>query len=298
MTGAILLAFLVTFLWSTSWVLIKIGLQDIPPVTFAGIRYLLAGAVLLPGLASAKNQHGLRALKMRDWFILSIYGLVGTALTQGFQFLSISLLPAATSSLILTFTPLVVALISIPLLREKPQARHWIGMGLYGIGLLFYFQPVGGDHVSLPGILYGVMGLLTNAMGSILGRSINRQNGNAYLVTTISMFIGGSILFAAGATLEGVPPVTPRSWGIILWLAVVNGAFAFTLWNKSLQRLTATESSIIANTMLIQIAVLAWIYLGETISVPGIIGLAFAVMGTLIAQLKRKSPARVISQDE
>jgi drug/metabolite transporter (DMT)-like permease len=45
---AVLQALLVTFLWSTSWVLIKIGLQDIPALTFAGLRYSLAFVCLLP----------------------------------------------------------------------------------------------------------------------------------------------------------------------------------------------------------------------------------------------------------
>jgi len=50
---------------------------------------------------------------------------------------------------------------------------------------------------------------------------------------------------------------------IIALLAIVNAAFAFTLWNKSLQMLTAVESSIINGTMLPQIAILAWIFLNE-----------------------------------
>jgi len=45
---AVLQALLVTFLWSTSWVLIKVGLEDLPPLTFAGLRYGLAALVLLP----------------------------------------------------------------------------------------------------------------------------------------------------------------------------------------------------------------------------------------------------------
>ena len=71
------------------------------------------------------------------------------------------------------------------------------------------------------------------------------------------------------------------------WLAVVNTALAFTLWNLTQRTLSAIETSIINNTMLIQIAILAWLFLGERLSVRAIVGLALAAIGTLIVQLRR-----------
>jgi drug/metabolite transporter (DMT)-like permease len=69
-------------------------------------------------------------------------------------------------------------------------------------------------------------------------------------------------------------------------LAVINTALAFWLWNKSLQVLTAMESSIINNTMLIQISLLAWLFLGEKITWIGAIGLAIASLGTVLVNVK------------
>ena len=71
---------------------------------------------------------------------------------------------------------------------------------------------------------------------------------------------------------------------------MVNTAFAFTLWNHSLQHLTATESSVVNNTMLIQIAILAAVFLGEPISWTQGFGLAVATAGALLVQLRRPSP--------
>ncbi|HUG49296.1 MAG TPA: DMT family transporter, partial [Candidatus Limnocylindria bacterium] len=85
--------------------------------------------------------------------------------------------------------------------------------------------------------------------------------------------------------LEGLPPLTGEAWLIIGWLAVVNTALAFTLWNQSLRTLTAVESSVINNLMLVQIAVLAWVILGETLSAVEIAGLALALAGILAVQL-------------
>ena len=71
---------------------------------------------------------------------------------------------------------------------------------------------------------------------------------------------------------------------IIGWLAVVNTAVAFSLWNLSLRRLGALESVGINNTMLVQIGVLAWIFLGERPGVPGMVGVVVVSAGVLLTQ--------------
>jgi len=73
----------------------------------------------------------------------------------------------------------------------------------------------------------------------------------------------------------------------VTWLAVINTAFAFTLWNLTLRSLTAMESSIINGTMLIQIAILAWIFLGESISTQEGIGMIIAAIGAIIVQFQK-----------
>ena len=67
---------------------------------------------------------------------------------------------------------------------------------------------------------------------------------------------------------------------------MANTAFAFVLWNRTLRRLTAVESSVANNTMLVQISILAWVFLGEALSARGVVGLVLAAVGTLIVQLR------------
>ena len=99
------------------------------------------------------------------------------------------------------------------------------------------------------------------------------------------MGVGALTLLGSGLLIQGLPPISLKSWGIIAWLAVVNTAFAFTLWNKTLQTLAAVESSIINNTMLIQIAVLAWIFLVERITLQEMGGLLLVTLGILVVQI-------------
>ena len=93
--------------------------------------------------------------------------------------------------------------------------------------------------------------------------------------------------------LEGWPRPDLQGWLIIGWLAVVNTAFAFTLWNHTLRTLTAVESSVVNNTMTIQIAVLAIVFLGERLGPLQLAGLLLAAAGAAVVQLApvlRRSP--------
>lgn len=284
---AILQALLVTFLWSTSWVLIKIALHEIPPLTFAGLRYTIACLILLPALR--QHRVAVRSLSGKEWRRLAALGLVFYTLTQGGQFLTLNHLEAITFSLLLNFTAVLVALFGIVTLREVPTRWQWAGMALFLVGVLVYFHPVLLPAGQSLGLAFAGITVGANAVASLLGRSVNRDSSLPPLVVTvISMGIGASLLLGTGLIVQGLPALSWSAWAIIGWLAVVNTALAFTLWNTTLRTLTAVESSIINNTMLVQIAVLAWLFLGEGLSFKDVIGLCLATAGILVVQLARR----------
>ena len=287
---AILQALLVTFLWSTSWVLVKFGLADIPAFTFAGMRYSLAFLLLLPVFIRSGQVRNLPQLTRLQWLRLVLLGLVYYTITQGTQFLGLQLLPAITFSLLLNLSAPLVALLSIPLLKELPTRLQWAGIGVFLVGVLVYFYPAGIEAGMALGLLVGMTSVLATSAASIIGRGINRLGQiPALTVTVVSMGIGGVLLLLLGLAVEAPPTLGLAQWGIVLWLALVNTAFAFTLWNHTLRILSATESSMINNTMLVQIAILAWIFLGERPGLPQIVGMMFALAGTVMVTLKRNS---------
>ena len=279
-------ALFVTFLWSTSWVLIKTGLDEIPALTFAGLRYGLAFALLLPLLARRGARASLARLTRRDWASLAALGVVMYALTQGAQFLALERLPAQTTSLVLSFTPALVAFLGMLVLSERPSGRQRWGVALFLLGALTFLYPVAFPRAELIGLGIAFVGLASNAGASVLGRLVNRGAAiPAAVVTAVSMGIGAALLLGVGVASQGFPALSLRGWAIVAWLAAVNTAFAFTLWNLTLRRLSAIESSVVNNTMLIQIAVLAWLFLGEPLGVRQVVGLALASIGTLVVQL-------------
>jgi drug/metabolite transporter (DMT)-like permease len=294
---AALQALFVTFLWSISFVLIKIGLEDIPPFTFAGLRYTLAFLCLLPFALRAANREIVRDLSTHDWRRLVVLGLLYYAVTQGSAFFGLNYLPSATISMLLNFTTIVVALLGVFWLAERPTVFQWIGVlvNVAGVIVYFYAAPFPTDQVV--GLVVVAVGVFANAGSSILGRRINREDDIPPLVVTaISMGVGAIVLLVTGLLTESFPRLDLAHWAIIGWLAVVNTALAFTLWNHTLRVLPAVESSIINNTMLIQVAVLSWLFLGESLYWWQIGGMVLAGLGTLSVQLCHRGQRDAVSE--
>lgn len=289
---AVLQAIFVTVLWASSWVLIKFGLREnLPALTFAGLRYVLAFLCLAPFvLLSLRNRTVIKSLTRKDWGRLTLLGVIFYTLTQGSQFLSLAYLPAAMVSLLLNLSPLVVGLFGILFLREHPSPGQWFGIALTVIGVAVYFLPVGMEGVPTIGLLVALGGVVSNAASSLLGRQVNRlANSSPLVITFISMGIGSFLLLVIGIATQGFGKLDLQGWLLIAWLAVVNTAFAFTLWNHTLRTLSAVESSVINSLMMPQIAILAFLFLGETLNGREILGLALVGLGVLIVQMQKRS---------
>lgn len=292
----VLQALLVTFLWSTSFIIIKWGLAEIPPLTFAGLRYTIAFLALLPLMLTPKYRAVLKRLTVSDWVRLGWLGILFYSLTQGTMFIGLSLLPSVTVSLILNFTPVIVVFMGLYFIQEKPTRLQWLGTILFLSGVLVYFFPLEFQRNEWVGMGVMIVGVLVNAGSSVLGRAINRSgNIPALVVTVVSMGMGAALLLLVGLAKDGVPTMSLRNGLFLLWMALVNTAFAFTLWNVTLRSLSAMQSSIINGTMLIQITLLAWIFLGETISLKGVAGLILAAAGAVLAQLTINRAPRTTS---
>ncbi|HCW76789.1 MAG TPA: hypothetical protein DHU63_09660 [Candidatus Marinimicrobia bacterium] len=283
----VLQALLVTFLWSTSFIIIKWGLAEIPPLTFAGLRYSIAFLALLPLALAPKYRNQLKNLTATQWVKLASLGVLFYSLTQGTLFLGLSLLPSVTVSLVLNFTPVIVVFMGKLFIQEAPTRLQIAGILFFVLGIFIYFFPVHLKSGEGLGLIIMIFGVLVNAGSSTLGREINRSGAiSPVIVTVISMGIGSLVLLLVGIMKDGIPTIGLSNGLYLLWMAIINTAFAFTLWNVTLRSLTAMQSSIINGTMLIQIALLAWFFLGESITAKTGLGMIFVAVGALLVQLR------------
>lgn len=289
---AISQALAVTFFWSTSWVLIKFGLQDVPPLLFAGLRYTMAALILVFAWLITPERRLFRQISPATWLQVLILGTLYYAMTQGSQFLGLNALPAVAVNLILGLSTPVTALLGTFLLREKLTLLQWGGITLTMAGTALYFFPIAFNSGQITGILIVFSGMIAGSFGNILARDMNRANHLPPLTLTAwSMLIGGVMMLAGGIATEGFPPLPASVWWITLYMAVVNTSVAFTYWNKSMKVLTAAESSTINNSMMIQVPILAVIFLGEQITLRQLAGMAVIIIGIVLVQFFRKRAA-------
>jgi drug/metabolite transporter (DMT)-like permease len=228
-----------------------------------------------------------------------VLGLMFITITQGAQYVALDNMPAATVSLLLNFSAIIVAVLGIILLAERPTALQWIGSVLFLGGVLIYFYPVNIPGGQVAGLIATAVGVIANAGSSVLGRQINREGHvDPFLVTFVTIGIGAAVLLIVGFATGRAPTLTLVNWLIILWLAAVNTAFAFLLWNQTLRVLSAVESSMINNAMMIQIPIMAWIFLGESLTAQEIFGMVVAAVGMILVQLRRGKSDLVATPEE
>jgi len=291
---AIIQALFVTVLWSSSFIIIKFGLAEIPPLTFAALRYSLGSTILIALIFSQREMRAeLRNRSRRWWISLFFYGCIYIAVAQGGQFLALLYLPAITYSLILNMTPLLVLIFAIPWIGEKPSSRESILVLVGVVGVLLYFFPLDFVGVSTIGLVIAVISLLANAFSSILGRSVNRRRDTPpIIITGIMMSVGSVFLLVFSIMIEPLQQFSPISWFYILWLAFVNTALAFTLWSRSQRVLRAIDMTLINSTMMPQIVILSIIFLGEFpdfLDWIGLILLAISVSAVQIIQTRKSN---------
>jgi drug/metabolite transporter (DMT)-like permease len=279
-------ALLVTLLWSSSYVLTKIGLYDVPPLTLVGCRYLIASLILLP-IAICKGEH--RTISRNSWWKLGLLGLLGYTIAQGLQCVGLYYLPSVSVTLILNFTPILVLGFNRVVSGGVPSKDQLAGMTLVLLAASLFFS----DQI-IEYNLHGFVFTFISGMGwagyMVAGKILFKSTEISALGNTaFSMAMGTALLSSSAYFIEGASLISIPGWLIIIWLGVVNTALAFFLWNHALETLEAFELSVLQNTMLIQITILSFLFLGEIFHPVKYIYLALVFIGVYIVQ-SRKVP--------
>lgn len=280
---ALLEALLVTFLWSSSYILTKFGLTDIQPLTLVGLRYLIASIVLVP-IALTRGEH--HKITGDSWWKLAVLGFLGYTVAQGLQCVGLSYLPAVTVTLILNFTPLVVMILNLLMTGETPKKDQIAGMALMLIGAVLFFSDKLGGY-TITGVAITFISGLGWAGYMVAGKILFKEKRVSPLGNTaFAMGFGTALLSASALLVEGLQPIPVTGWVIIIWLGVVNTAAAFFMWNHALETLDAFELSVLQNTMLIQITALSMIFLGERLTPVKYLYMALVFIGVYIVQTR------------
>jgi drug/metabolite transporter (DMT)-like permease len=288
--NAVIMAFLCTTIWSSTWILARIGLKEMDALPFAALRYVLAFVILLPFIFRRKPREAIRRLTRKEWLIFAGLGLLAYPINQGAIFLAMTYLPNTTISLITNMSPILLAILGGLFLNEKLDDKQYLGIAVTVAGALVFFLPMADGKLNGIGVLLSFITLFANVIQTIIVRKMLKSGDYPVLLVTVIPMGFGAVLMGGGtAVWEWIPRISLTVWGVLLVLSLVNTATAFTVWNVALQRLTAVEANVISNTMLVQVAILSWIFLGDVVTWKMAAGMALVIAGVVMVNLWKNS---------
>jgi len=269
-------------IWSSTFILVKQGLEHVGPLTLAGFRYFLAFLLLLPFLI--RRRPALRSYSSNLWLRLALIGLAAYTVGNGALFWGLKYVPATTGSFLFSLVPLLVLFMGVIWLRELPSRWQVIGVVVGLAGAFLFFSPGFGESEPL-GTVIILAGLFGFAAFSILARGVAREREvDTLSLTAIPLAIGGAALLVLAVIVEGWPKIPGAAWPIIVFLALVNTAVAYLLYNHALQTLMALELNMLLNLAPLGTALLAWIFLGEMVSAEQMAGIVIVIVGVGLVQ--------------
>jgi len=279
---ALLEALLTTAIWGSSFVVAKVGLRSIGPITLAGLRYFVAFLLLAPFLALRLRSSGWPSPRLLRR--LALLGISAYLVGNGAFFIALQVVPSTTVSFLMGLIPILILLGSLLWLKENPTRWQTSGLVVSMAGTVLFFLPGMQANVwrGIPilglGILgFGFFGLLSRLM-------VRERQVDSLTLTAIPLAVGGAGLLAVGLPIEGWPQLTPVGLGIVLWLAVVNTAIAYLFYNHALQHMTALQMNLVLNLAPFVTAVLALTVLGEQLVTVQWAGMVVGTAGVALAQ--------------
>ncbi len=284
---------LLVVIWSSTWVAIKIGLEDSPPLLGAGARFAAAGLVLLA--FTALRRRSLRS----DWTLVAILAVAPFAFAYGLVYWGEQYVPSGLAAVLFGVLPLYVGILAGVLLPEEPL-RVWLVVGVViaigGLALTFAESLELGDSDRA---LAGAAALALSPIGAAVGNvSIKRRAAklDAVVLNGWGMLGGGLLLLGASAGGEdwGAFSWTAESIGSIVYLALVGSAVAFVVLTVLLRHISAQAMSFLAMLLPFGALLFGAALYNEAITWRAVAGALLVALGLAVAQLRRGGQPRPI----
>jgi drug/metabolite transporter (DMT)-like permease len=239
-TAALALPFVL--IWTSAFPAAKIGLQDSPPLLFLSLRFLAAGLLMLTWAGLHGN---LRWLSIKEILVFSILGLLNHALYLGLSWTGMGSLSSGLSTIIISANPIMVAVLSYFLLRERLTRQKLLGLVLGFSGVAFIVRNrLGGNSDTLEGLLLVLAALCTLALGTVLYKKWPVRT-NIATGTGFQIMFSGLLLLPVALWLEDWHAIqwTESFAGAFAWLVLVVSITGYQLWFTLLEKGSASAAS-------------------------------------------------------
>lgn len=279
---------LVCLIWGANFSAIKYALDQMPPLVFAALRFILASVVFAVVVRLVEGPSRPRPGGLRGLVVL---GLIGNTFYQAAFMIGLDETTATKSALILASMPVVVAVIATAWGVERLGARLWVGMTLALLGVVVVIASKGGTVVTggtLRGDLLMLVACVCWSVYTVgllkVGRGISSLRLTA--VTTVAG--------TPGLVLLALPEARHVAWGSLdagTWFGVVYSGLlaivvAYTLWSVSVRVVGSSRTAIYNAVIPVVAALVAWVVLGEKPSLAQAGGAALVIAGVMLSQTR------------
>lgn len=281
-------------IWGSTWLFIKLGLRDLPPVGFAATRFLLATSILW-GVVAARRRPLPRAA--RDWVLIAATGVLAFGLNYGLLFWGEQHVSSGLAALLQATIPafgLIFAHIHLPGERLTVARLAGVGLGVAGVGLIFSNQLSVSGEMALWGSAAIVLGAVFVSYSNVLVKARGGHLDPALLAAG-QMLCGLVPLAIYAFAYEGNPAGynwTPLAVTSLLYLTLVGSVAAFLLFYWLVQHMDVTKTMLIALLTPLCAVLLGLAVLGERLNWRTLAGGALIMLGIAIVVLRRVKKAK------
>jgi len=284
---------LMSLIWGTTWAAVKFGLQDVPPLFLAAMRYLSTAIVL-----SAAVGGGVWA-RMRD----QAPRLVGSAIlvnvgTYGLLFWGMQTVPSGLSGVVnLALVPVLLFSLAVLTGEERLGWIHALALLIGSLGLvgLFWTRLHQGSSASSAGLAAIVAATTCYCVGSVVGRPLVGRT-RPLALTMMQAAIGGRVLLLLSLLAEPVSAATfsaiisPKVAGSILFLSLLGTIIGYTSYLMLLREWGTVRAGLYAFVSpIVALGVGAWLF-GERIGWPEIGGAVLLMSAAALVLVKKRDP--------
>jgi drug/metabolite transporter (DMT)-like permease len=281
-------------IWGSTWLFIKLGLEDLPPFTFAGIRFIIASLILCAIVLIRRRP---LPKDSRDWVLIAGTGLMAFAVNYGLLFWGEQRVSSGLAAILQTIIPvfgLVLAHLHLPQERITWPKLFGVVLGIAGVCLIFSNQMEVGGAAAFRGSLAIVVGAFGAAYSNVL---IKARGGLLdYATLAAGQMISGLIpLLIVGSIFETNPLKlhwTPLALFSLFYLAIVGSVVAFLLYYWLVRHMEVTKTMLIALVTPLIAVTLGMLVRGEELTWRIVVGGACIMGGIGVIALRRLRYAR------
>jgi drug/metabolite transporter (DMT)-like permease len=297
-----LLAFgIIYFVWGSTFLAIRIGVHEVPPLLFAAIRFFIAGFVLFGWMIARGEPSPTR----RQWRSVLLLAFLIFLIDYGLLFWAEQRVPSGVAAVMLATIPVFIALSEILFLRTQRLTVRLAFALLVGIGgvavLMSHSLNLGGSPIDRPGAVALIIASISWSIATALARRLPLPPSKV-MSSGAQMLAGGIMLTVAAAAFgefHNFHPSTVSSgaWFSLIYLIIAGSIIGFTAYVWLIHHESPTKVGTYAYVNPVVAVVLGYFFGGEPLGLRTILGTMFVLISVLVittTRAKKPTPALAV----